>query len=168
MCACQVHGNDAVRQPPGDRATRRPLIGPKGARILYLGEENYSRKSSCTLPRTRHPSSSHSPMSAPSAAMSAPSAAKRARAPALDAAVSTVAAPGLGEPRGLLCWLTAPAWPPRGTPSACSRPLGSCPSSQGAAPGEQHRTAPHGRAPTLCPRPQGQTIPLDGSKRAYR
>ena len=33
--------------------------------------------------------------------MSAQPAAKRARAPALDAAVSTVAVPGLGQPRGL-------------------------------------------------------------------
>ena len=34
-------------------------------------------------------------------AMSAPPAAKRARPPALDAVVSTLAAPGLGKPRGL-------------------------------------------------------------------
>ena len=33
--------------------------------------------------------------------MSAQPAAKRARAPALDAAVSTIAAPGLGKPDGL-------------------------------------------------------------------
>ena len=34
--------------------------------------------------------------------MSSPPAAKRARPPALDAVVSTVAAPGLGKPDGLL------------------------------------------------------------------